>query len=477
MALQKQLSATACVKGATYGCVEGFEEMFTSGGCRGDFDCNGKQVLCQSSYATRATCTCGAARDAGTSTPTVMQRRNVSAPYADFQRNFSFAKRDFNDDAWARTSLPHDCLFNQTFDQNAGDGAAYLPRKIVWYRKHFTLPGSFRGQHIELYLQGAFQYSEIYVNGVHVLDHGTGYTTFTARLDNISSLVYQNEGGAAATINVIAVRVDPTFGSGHWYEGGGINRPLSLVVSPLGPRFVQNGVFANPNSDGTSIRVSAEIEDLSRQNEDADQESASSDVKFTLRDEFGSVVARASTPTTALLPGVVHAMLTPTTKLQTWSPQTPVTYQLTAEVGTDSVNITTGVRVFDWNRSKAQLNGHTIELQGFSHHPSFAGMGAMTSPRLALFMAQTTKALGVNFWRNSHNPYEDAVYQVLTEVGVMNWDENRQLGSDHVMEYHDMIKAHRNYPAVMLYGICNEAMCGVEERCGGRSVLQDEELP
>ena len=89
-------------------------------------------------------------------------------------------------------------------------------------------------------------------------------------------------------------------------------------------------------------------------------------------------------------------------------------------------------------------------------------MGAMTAPRLALFMAQTTKALGVNFWRNSHNPYEDAVYQILTEVGVMNWDENRQLGTDHVVEYHDMIKAHRNYPAVMLYGICNEAMCGVE---------------
>ena len=28
--------------------------------------------------------------------------------------------------------------------------------------------------------------------------------------------------------------------------------------------------------------------------------------------------------------------------------------------------------------------------------PSFAGMGAMTNPRLGLFLAQTTKALGVN---------------------------------------------------------------------------------
>ena len=27
-----------------------------------------------------------------------------------------------------------------------------------------------------------------------------------------------------------------------------------------------------------------------------------------------------------------------------------------------------------------RLNGHEIDLQGFSHHPSFAGMGAMTNP-------------------------------------------------------------------------------------------------
>ena len=95
----------------------------------------------------------------------------------------------------------------------------------------------------------------------------------------------------------------------------------------------------------------------------------------------------------------------------------------------------------------------------------------MTSPRLALFLAQTTKALGQNFWRTSHNPYEDAVYEVLTRVGVMAWDENRQLGSDHVQEYHDMIKAHRAHAAVMIYGLCNERMCGVEAGEAARKFL------
>jgi beta-galactosidase/beta-glucuronidase len=61
----------------------------------------------------------------------------------------------------------------------------------------------------------------------------------------------------------------------------------------------------------------------------------------------------------------------------------------------DELNLTTAARVLDWKGEKAKINGLPLELQGFSHHPSFAGMGAMTNPRLGLFLAQTTKALGV----------------------------------------------------------------------------------
>lgn len=168
------------------------------------------------------------------------------------------------------------------------------------------------------------------------------------------------------------------------YEGGGINRPITLVATPK-LHFVEGGVFPNPNSDGTTLRVSAEIEDL-------DGGSTSHVVSFTLRDENGAVVAAANQ--SMRTDGSV--VLKPATKLSTWSPQTPVTYTLTARVGADELNLTTAARVFDWKGKKAKLNGLPLELQGFSHHPSFAGMGAMTNPRLGLFLAQTTKALGVN---------------------------------------------------------------------------------
>ena len=199
------------------------------------------------------------------------------------------------------------------------------------------------------------------------------------------------------------------------------------------------------------------------------------DVGFTPRDAATGVVV--ATATEHVQVGVVSsATITPKKKLQTWSPQTPTTYALTARILADhgdEVNMTSvGVRVFDWNRKKAKLNGQEIELQGFSHHPSFAGMGAMTSPRLALFLAQVSKALGVNFWRNSHNPYEDAVYEMLSAVGVMNWDENRNFGSEQANQYHDMIKSHRHVVATMLYGLCNEGQCGVEEGAAAAAFMQ-----
>jgi beta-galactosidase len=381
-----------------------------------------------------------------------------------FQRNFSFVKQDFDDKGWPVATLPHDPLINQTFNQSAGLGAAFLPRTVVWYRKHFSIPKELCGQHIYLYFEGAFQFSEIYLNGQHVQDHNVGYTTFTVRLDNSSSLSY----GPGKT-NVLAVRVDPSFGSGHWYEGGGINRPVQLVIAPM-VHFVEGGIYANPNSDGTSLRVSVEIEDLT----DHLPSIPTSPwvVTLVLRDRAGTAVATTQQPVHAN-DTLANLVLRPSDgkKLQTWSPQTPVTYTLTACVGDDQVNLTTAVRTFEY-AAKAKLNGHQIELQGFSHHPSFAGMGAMTNPRLGLFTVQTTKALGMNFWRNSHNPYEDAIYELLTTAGVMCWDENRNFGSSHANEYHDMIKAHRNHAAVMLWGLCNEGQCRVENGNAAEAFMQ-----
>ena len=197
---------SSCTAGTSYGCETGREEMWVDKGCSGEFRCNGHAVHCVSSDYHRTYCRCAApAGEHSRPTAHVMQR----GPGVGFQRNFSFAQTGFDDTSWKTATLPHDPLINQTFDPTAGKGSGFVPRQVIWYRKTFVLPEELRGQHIFLRFDGAFQFSEVYLNGAHLQDHNTGYVSWTCRLDNATSL--------SPGRNILAMRVDPSFGSGHWY--------------------------------------------------------------------------------------------------------------------------------------------------------------------------------------------------------------------------------------------------------------------
>ena len=91
----------------------------------------------------------------------------------------------------------------------------YLPRNGTgWYRKHFGLPESWgNGGATWLHFEGAFHVAEVWVNGRFVQRHAVGsYLGFDVSLDLDAPLRF----GAAsrAQPNVIAVRVDASFGSG-----------------------------------------------------------------------------------------------------------------------------------------------------------------------------------------------------------------------------------------------------------------------
>ena len=90
-----------------------------------------------------------------------------------------------------------------------------------------------------------------------MLQHGSGYTPFTVRLDNSSKIRFGTGD------NVLAIRTDASFGSGHWYEGGGLYRDVNLVHVPK-IHVVFDGLFVPTNqSTGDMITPSVEIEGVS----------------------------------------------------------------------------------------------------------------------------------------------------------------------------------------------------------------------
>lgn len=72
---------------------------------------------------------------------------------------------------------------------------------------------------------------------------------------------------------------------------------------------------------------------------------------------------------------------------------------------------------------------------------------------------QALKTTGANFWRMSHNPNDDRLYEILDALGVMAWDETRDFSLAYLDEFAAMVKQHRNYPSVVVWSLCNEYEC------------------
>ena len=140
-----------------------------------------------------------------------VRKAGIRKTIPEYPPHFSYAKVDFDDSTWTPVDVPHDSLINGTYTQ---DGPwihfnhASLPRNISWYRKHFLLPSEWSSQAVMLRFGAIFHRASIWLNGDYVGSWGGGYSPVDLRLDKISSTKFGREK------NVIAVRADPSYGSG-----------------------------------------------------------------------------------------------------------------------------------------------------------------------------------------------------------------------------------------------------------------------
>eukprot|EP00729_Bicosta_minor_P014267 gene14267-24200_t len=106
-------------------------------------------------------------------------------------------------------NAPHDMLIHQDLNPTANFKMGYYFRNDGWYRKHFALPAEWKGTTVEVYIEGSFHRTQVWLNGVPLGLHKAGYTSFSLRLDNVPGAQF----GPSAT-NVLAVYVDATTGTG-----------------------------------------------------------------------------------------------------------------------------------------------------------------------------------------------------------------------------------------------------------------------
>ena len=432
------------------------------------------------------------------------------------------AATDYDDSDWLKVHLPHDGLAGATPSVAACpdgcSGKSYIPRHVLWYRKTFAVPLSWKGSTVWLDFDGAFRNTTVWLNGERIHNHVCGYTPFRIHLTNLRAE------------NLLAVFVDPDNGdvggrdhaSGWWYEGGGLYRHVRLVRTPPGPHFAAHGLFAYSNiTTGAShpemvaqvaapsvealptfgshaiLHVSAELE--------ANPTSLDhlSCVTFTVTGPDGSEAAAPVTvPASGEGTGTRAMAKFALAPVSLWTPAHPSLYTIRAvlyytdamEAGTmgcgnghqsseggesgrgaeqtvqDEMVTQHGFRSLRYDSEDGfYLNGDHFKIRGFCDHNSFAVVGMAVPERINLFRAQALRAVGGNGRRMSHNPPDPSVLDIYDRLGVVVMDENRLFANrtDYVTNMGVLVRRDRNHPSVVIWSFCNEWGCEGSHESGG----------
>jgi beta-galactosidase len=362
-----------------------------------------------------------------------------------------FAAPGFDDKGWRGLHLPHDFIVEGSFDEKADGSHGFLPKGLGWYRKTFDLPASDKGKSLWIDFDGVYRNSSVWLNGVLLGKHYSGYTSFRYDISKVA-----NYGGK----NILAVKADARSNEGWWYEGGGIyrhvwlNKADPLHVAPWGTQ-----VLAQPQEDGTAtVEVNSSLDNRAGLTANAVLELEVLDAQGVSQLRM-TAAAKVNARGTGFLTqrGVV-------TKPRLWSLEAPTLYRLRSRVFRggqilDETVISFGFRTVRFDADKGLLlNGKPVKIQGTCNHQDFAGIGVAMPDSVFEYRIQKLKEMGSNAYRCSHNPPATELLDACDRLGLLVMDENRRLGdSPEVMDQvESMVLRDRNHPSIILWSLCNE---------------------
>ena len=353
----------------------------------------------------------------------------------------------FADAGWRSVNTPHDFVVEGAYSQDNDEEHGFLPFNVSWYRRHFTIDALHAGSVVWVDFDGVYKNSDVWLNGVYLGHHTSGYVAFRYFLHNVT----RGDGAAENPVlrfggdNVLSVRVDAlSVQEGWFYEGGGIYRPVSLTIAdplsiiPWGV-FLPSAVTGTITSGPLGVQGQQSAASASVMPQTDVENARSVAVIFTLASEVydaSGVLVGAANSSSRLPPGgttrLFQEVLLPG-PVQLWNtaPRPPLyTVRSTLVVGgsaVDTVVTTIGIRSAVWTPTAGfQLNGLKTHVQGFSNHQSWSGCGNAVPARVDEFRITALKALGANMWRGSY-PGNNELMNLADAHGMLMWVENRLL--------------------------------------------------
>jgi beta-galactosidase len=401
---------------------------------------------------------------------------DFNAEWKFFQGDEAHAEQAaFDDSGWRTVDVPHDWSIAGPVDAKniSGPAGGFFPTGIAWYRKSFSLPARDAHRRVYIAFDGVMANSDVWINGFHLGHRPSGYVSF------FYDITGHVQFGPAAH-NLIAVRCDTSQQpASRWYEGGGIYRPVRLVLTHdmhLEPwsTFVTTPVVT---AGKAMVRVESSVN-----NDSGTARRAEIEVELIAPD--GSAAGRIVMPGQSIAPGAKAHFSgeCPISNPQLWDLDRPSLYRVLvrlksshdltkADSITDDEEIPLGIREFHFDADTGfWLNGSNFKIKGVAIHADGGAFGIAVPIAIWQRRLAALRALGVNAIRTAHNPPSPEFLDLCDRMGFLVMDEifdcwtvGKNPYDYHLdfeqwssMDTRDTVRRDRNHPSIILWSAGNE---------------------
>lgn len=379
---------------------------------------------------------------------------------------------------WQSVSIPHDWAISGPFDKKwdlqyvaiTQNGEKEKSEKsgrsgaLPWigrgfYRRTLTVPKD--AAHAYLQFDGAMSEPHVYVNGKLAGWWAYGYNAF--RID-ITPYIYKGRS------NEVVVSLNNREESSRWYPGGGIYRPVSLILTGKAYLDPWQSFLYTEKADANEATLVYNDNVKGGQREQLSE-------RIQLYAPNGQVAATAKGKVGS--DGKVSLRLK-VARPQMWSTESPTLYRAKIELiegqgrratVVDSRTMKTGIRTIAFSREHGfQLNGVSRKFQGVCLHHDLGPLGAAVNKAALIRQVRILKDMGCNAIRTSHNMPSTMQMEVYDSLGMMVMAESFDMWrypkckngyarffdqwADKDIEH--LVLNHRNYPSLVMYSIGNE---------------------
>ena len=385
-------------------------------------------------------------------------------------KNWEFSRDSLS---WQSVTVPHDWAIAGPFDkkwdlqvvaieqngekeksEKSGRSGALPWIGEGYYRTHLSLGKVGKAQ---LVFDGAMSEPVVCVNGKEAGRWAYGYNAF-----RVDITPYLREGD-----NLLEVKLNNVEESSRWYPGGGLYRPVKLVLTGIA-RIDDWGTYmrtVSADSSKATISVNAQMEGI-----DANGRYAV-DVAIIHPKGYVEIAGHADVKTD----GVVHLDME-MKKPQLWSPETPFLYKMVTRLYHDNELVdeqtqNIGIRTLAVSKEKGfQLNGQTRKFKGVCLHHDLGPLGAAVNKAALIRQVKILKDMGCDAIRTSHNMPSTMQMEVYDSLGMMVMGESfdmwiypkckngyaRFFKEWCEKDIENLVLNHRNHPSLVMWSIGNE---------------------